>query len=129
MRHFRKTLTLALAATALMMAACGQRYRAKQLVDDFMEQNMTAEPSGVSYSKVDSTRYLTPQAVGAMRRAVASLPAYRPAISYAGGGLPACVYYMKVSYDQTDTAGKKQRHSQTFYFDREATRVIAFKDN
>lgn len=127
MHHIRRTLTLV--AAALVLAACGQRYRAKQLVDDFMEQNMTEEPSGVSYSKLDSTRYLTPQAVGAMRRAVGSIPSYRSGIGYPEGALPACVYYIKVSYDLPGASGQKQRHSQTFYFDREASRVIAFKDN
>lgn len=118
-----------LVAAALLFAACGQRYRAKQLVDDFMEQNMTTPISGVAYSKVDSTFYLTPQAVESMRQAVNSLPSYRSNIGYAEGKLPACVYYIKVSYSQKDASGKEKRHSQTFYFDQEATRVIAFKDN
>lgn len=122
--------TLLLFIITLMVSSCNDtESRTKQLVRDFMKENMLiSNIENEEFGKIDSTCRVTPQRVEQMRKDVKMLPQYQKNIKYAVGQPSPVMLYVTVKYDII-TSTTKKTCKQTFYIDKAATRIIAFKDN
>lgn len=114
---------------AVSVSSCDRQNKAESLVDDFMEANMkdASVANNKSYTKIDSTAYINDSIVTDMRSKANGLKLYRTNIKYAEGGIPKTIYYIRVSYLVDGKSDKMDKKKETFYFDRELTRIIAFK--
>src|SRR5574344_32129 len=114
---------------AVSVSSCDRQDKAESLVDDFMEANMkdASVANNKSYTKIDSTAYINDSIVTDMRSKANGLKLYRTNIKYEEGGIPKTIYYIRVSYLVDGKSDKMDKKKETFYFDRELTRIIAFK--
>lgn len=113
----------------LLLSSCEQQYKAKSLVKDFMETNIK-DPSVINdrnFGKIDSSSFISDKMVMDMREKANNLKLYKSGIKYTQGKLPDVYYYIRVTYNTESKGGKKHKSLQTFYFDKEMTRIIAFK--
>ena len=51
----------------MLLVSCGQQYKAKQKVKDFVKEHATEEIDIASFSNLDSTRVISDQVLKAMR--------------------------------------------------------------
>lgn len=94
-----------------------------------MESNIK-DPSVIdneNFSKIDSSNFISDNMIMDMREKANSLKLYKRGIKYSPGKLPEVYYYIMVRYNTPSKNGKKQKNLQTFYFDKDFTRIIAFK--
>ena len=73
-----KISILALACCALLLASCGKKHEAKSTVKEFISANFTDNDYSIeSYTDIDSTNYVTPEAIKLMRQNMAQSNAYK----------------------------------------------------
>lgn len=112
---------------ALLFAACGRQHAAESLVKDFMNENLQdVSFSDMDFGKIDSTKRINDSIISKMRSAASQSGRYKrdiayPAVSVGNGNT---LIMLRVVYKlDNDTC------SDTYYLDKELTRVIAFKTN
>lgn len=108
----------------LLSASCGRQHTAESLATDFMQTNMKdySQVSDLDFTDLDSTTYITDSVITAMRRNVSTAaPQYRANISYAPGPAGSVVMHTRANYK----IGSKE-FCDTYYFDRNLTRVVGF---
>ena len=110
------------AAAILTLTGCGKQHDAERVVNDFLDDNLLTDNFSVSFTKLDSTRYVTDSVVKAMRTAAEKNKRFRKEIEYAPTGRQYMFMQAKVCIGQ-DTI------SQTFYLDSALTKVVSFKEN
>jgi|GEM_PF-2375393 len=112
---------------ALLVTACGgPNHNAKSLVKDFVKENMVNPGDyDLVIEKVDTTRYISKDKVETMRKTTHHSGLYKQGIKYEVGETPQTLTYANVRI--TDKKDKNNSHVETFYFDKDVTRVIAFK--
>lgn len=109
----------------LLVASCGQQHRAETLVEDFMEKNMNDHSSleDVSFNDIDSTRYINDSIMVAMRiMAKTTAKHYKSTIDYGSQSVGKTLVMARVTYKL-----KGKEYTDTYYMDKEITRVVAFK--
>lgn len=120
---------LPLLLVLLLLASCGKEGDAKGMVDDFLDTYLVDNTrSDVRFSRLDSTKMITPERVMALREHMKTVKLFKPDVKYDDGEIPSTLYYIRVSYTKPAAGGKVETYAQTFYFDREVERLIAFKE-
>ncbi len=124
----RRALYILIGVTlVLLSASCGQQHQAKQVIQEFVDQNVT-EPSArsaISIVKFDSTKVLNDSVISLMRTNADTIKRYvQKPIKYAPGGMGRMLYVARISYTIYG-----QEFSDTYYLDEQLTRVVAFKSN
>ena len=121
------TLYIIIGIAVLLLTACGQQHQAKEVIQEFVDQNVT-EPSARSSIKVvkfDSTKVLNDSIIALMRTNADTIKRYvRKPIKYEPGGVGRMLYVARISYTIYD-----QEISETHYLDEQLSRVVAFKTN
>ena len=112
-----------MAVVLLLFVAGGRQQRAKSLVKDFMEANMSDydKVSFVDFSSVDSTRVVSDSLIAAMQQQSPSH--FRKDVHYQSRNGRALMFIRAKYRMDEDTL------SATFYIDKEMTGVVAFKEN
>ncbi|MBQ6652713.1 MAG: hypothetical protein IJM81_04870 [Prevotella sp.] len=108
--------TLLLAA--LLLTGCGQGHEAKSLIKSFIGEYMSGDRKSVTYSRLDSTRFVTADDIAAMRNRL-------PKARYVNVKPPVNLLFMSTSY--IDAQGNN--HRQTFYIDEQMQGIVCFKEN
>ena len=105
----------------LLLASCGQQYKAEQAVKAFVEENMEnpAEISSRDFADVGTTRHISDSLIDVMRHRGA--PLFKKDISY-GQPPQGDLVYLRMKY-----VVKGDTLQNTFYLDPEAKEVVAFK--
>jgi hypothetical protein len=102
---------------ASLFASCGQRQQAKSVIKDFMEQSLQKDVKYLDFSDLDSTKAISDSVIMVMRQRGPKGIQYKE-------HQDETLLYLRTSYlDGEDTC------SATFYLDREATAIVAFKQN
>jgi len=102
---------------ASLFASCGQRQQAKSVIKDFMEQSLQKDVKYLDFSDLDSTKAISDSIIMVMRQRGPKGIQYKE-------HQEETLLYLRTSYlDGEDTC------SATFYLDREATAIVAFKQN
>jgi len=123
MRH---TLYILIGVAVLLFVSCGQQHQAKEIIQDFVDQNAT-EPSSrssISIVKFDSTRVINDSIILAMRANADTIKRYVKPVKYAEGPFGGKLYVARITYT-IDGA----EYSDTYYLDDQLSRVVAFKSN
>ena len=115
----------------LLLASCDTpESRIKNLAKQFMDDNMTVENrTDEVFNRIDSTTYITAKRITEMQKNATHIDFYKKNINYQSGNTTPTLLYVTVTYNITDAKGKIKKCKQTFYTDKEATHIVAFKDN
>ena len=110
----------------LLFASCGQQHQAKEVIREFMEQNVkdASSRSSISVVKFDSTKVLSDSIIYLMRHNADTIQRYQKGIKYAEGVIGGMLYVARITYSINGV-----ECSDTYYLDDLLTRVIAFKSN
>ncbi len=123
-----KTLCLAILAV-VFFASCGKQHQAKNMVEDFLDTHLVDNSrTNTHFSKLDSTRMISPEAVMALREHMKTVKLFKSDVTYSSDDVPRTLYYIRVSYDKKQTDGKVESYKQTFYFDKDIKHIIAYKE-
>lgn len=116
-----KTLGL-MACCTLLLAACGQAHRNRQVVEDFMTSQMgLSDYDVVEWSEAKPTYFVSDSMMQVMRAQALQAKRVRPGVAYAAQTSP--LQMLRVKYAQgRDTV------TQTFYLNRSLDGVVGFKD-
>lgn len=121
----KTSIYIIMCSVVLLLASCGQQHNAESTVKDFMEQNLK-EPSSlddINFNDIDSTRYLNDSVVTVMRQTAKSVATqYKSDIRYGSEPIGKSLITARIDY----TVGGKS-YTDTYYLDKELTRVVAFK--
>lgn len=110
-------------AIVLLLAGCGEQYKAKKAVKAFLKDNLTESSfSTWRFSDVDSTQNVTPEQVTSLRRATASLKHFKSGVNYAPYTKKAVLKYERFMLKANDDT----LHC-TAYFNADINQVVAFK--
>ena len=114
------------ALMAVMICSCSDNSKAKRLVDDFMENNMTAtvKVTDVAYSPLDSTTRMNDSIVDELRKEAHSIPLLKKGVTFTQKPSPT-LRFMNVRYRTQNDSTLRQ---QTFYFDREVNGIVVVKN-
>lgn len=117
-------------AFLLLFTSCGEQHKAQSLVKDFLKENLTNQDySFERFENIARTAMIDAKKVEQLRKDAKKLPCVSSNIQYQKGNLPDTLLYVRATYTLTGKDGKDQKLTQTFYMDKELTRVIAFKEN
>lgn len=105
----------------LLFSACGQRYRAKGLVKDFVKEHATEEVDITDFSNLDSTKVINDSLLQDMRQRALKDPLFKD-VNLGSIPLSTTLLYIRMRY-QKDTL----ELSKTFYFGKDLSAIIAFK--
>jgi hypothetical protein len=105
----------------LLFTACGQRYRAKSLVKDFVKEHAIEELDITYFSDLDSTKVIGDSLFQALQQNAAKDPLFK-GVDFSGASATSPLLYIRMRY-QKDTL----ELSKTFYFDKDLSAVVAFK--
>jgi len=121
----KASIYIIMCSVVLLLASCGRQHNAESTVKDFMEQNLK-EPStldDINFNDIDSTRYLNDSVVTVMRQTAKSVATqYKSDIQYGSEPIGKSLITARVDY----TVGGKS-YTDTYYLDKELTRIVAFK--
>jgi len=128
--RLKKNIIIGLLGMILLLASCGQQNKAQGLVKDFLKENLnSADCSFERFGKLAQTAMIDAQRVEQLRKEMKNIPSMKQDIKYEDGVCPDTLLYIRATYKLTDHSGKEQEYTQTFYMDKELTRIIAFKQN
>ncbi|MCI7597215.1 MAG: hypothetical protein SOY06_00800 [Prevotella sp.] len=124
MRTLQQIIITAL--MAVMICSCSDNSKAKSLVDDFMENNMTdtVKVTDVAYSQLDSTTRMNDSIVDELRKEAHSIPLLKEGVTFLQKPSPT-LRFMNIRYRTQNDSTLRQ---QTFYFDREVNGIVVVKN-
>ena len=127
----KKILYVLTLGFVLALTSCGDQYKAKSLVKDFLNENLTKDNdcSYERFSNLTPTAMIDIDQVKSMRKEMSTLPYIKKDISYNDNAITETLLYIRATYKLTDKEGKQQELTQTFYMDKALTHVVAFKQN
>lgn len=106
-----------------LLTGCGERYHAKNLVQDFMSQNLKNPEYDVEdISDLDSTYYINSKMLKLMQHQAASLTMYKP-LNFKDKKASAKLLFLRVKFSQNG-----QSYNQTFYMDDQLEHVVGVKN-
>jgi hypothetical protein len=120
MKHMRARYII-IGGLALLLASCGQQYKAEKTVKAFVEENMEVADkiSGCDFADVGTTRHISDSLIQVMRHRGA--PLFKQGISY--GNVPQGeLFFLRMRFIH-----KGDTLQNTFYLNQELTEVVAFK--
>lgn len=119
----KKSLYSCLMLSLLLFTACGEKQKAKGVINDFLERNMTSGNYNVEdFADIDSTFYVTDSMIHVMHAQAEKNSAFRRDIQYTPR--TPKLLFMHVRYTQN---GKPVK--QTFYMDSALSGVVSFKED
>ena len=125
----RKQIHLMAMGLVLLLASCGEEHKAQGLVKDFVQENTENRSCSFErFSRLKPTAMIGPDRVKSMRQDVARLPYVKQGIDYHDGEITDTLRFLQTTYELTPREGQKQKITQTFYLDKNLTRVVAFKE-
>ena len=108
---------------ALLLMSCGEQYKAKGVVKDFLKENVTATSySAKRFSGIDSTRNVTPEQVVALRKALSKQKGFKSHIAFQDYTKRDVLKFVKMMLKVNDDT-----LNCTFYLDKDVEHVVAFK--
>ena len=118
-------------AVVLVLTSCGDQHKAQSLVKDFLNENLKNNDCSFDrFTNISRTAMIDTKKVEELRNEAKKLPYVSSDIHYAGAGtVTDTLLYIRAYYTLTDKEGKDQKLTQTFYFDKALTQVVAFKEN
>lgn len=126
----KKYIVILLMGLVVLATSCGQQHQAQGLVKDFLNENLNgSDCSFERFSRISQTAMIDANKIMQLRKEMANSPNMKRGISYQEGDFPDTLLYIRATYKLTDINGTKQEFTQTFYMDKELTRIIAFKQN
>lgn len=129
MKKMKMMFVMAL-GLVLMFTSCGDQHKAQSLVKDFLDENLVDQDCSYErFTRLTPTAMINFEQMKAMRQNVSKLPYVKNNIDYNDTAYPDTLLYLRATYKLTDNQGKKQEVTQTFYLDKDLTRVIGFKEN
>ena len=120
MKHSRAYIIIGVLAL-LLLASCGQRYKAKGIVKDFVKEHATEEIDITSFSDLDSTKVISDSLLQEMRLRAEKDTLFKD-VKLASIPLSTTLLYIRMRY-----GADSLNQSRTFYFDRDLTGIVAFK--
>ena len=118
----RRYIIIGITAFVFLFVSCGQKHKAKVLVEDFIE-NYAIDPDAIAerdFTRFDSTKVITDSLIMAMQEA--THPLYKHPIPYSVHNAGRMLFLLRMNYQhQGDTLW------QTFYVDEQMEHVVAFK--
>ena len=116
----------------LLLVSCGQQYKAKQIVKDYIKEHATEEIDIISFSNLDSTKVISDSLIQAMQENAKRDPLFKevtlPVLSNGEVSVnPEDKPYKTLLYIRMHYREDSLDLSRTFYFDHDLTRIIAFK--
>ena len=113
----KRSLYIIIGIALLLLISCGKQQQAISVVKDFMEQSLHKEVAYVEFSGVDSTHAISDTLLQTLRQRGPKDVQYMERVGNT-------LLYIRAKYvEGQDTC------STTFYLDKEAVGVIAFKEN
>ena len=121
-----KVVITAMLVAVMAFSSCNkEKTAAKELVKEFLKENLVSEDHKVLYCyDLSTTKFVTDSMCQEMRAKMASNKRFKPNIHYAEGPASKNLHFIRVKY-RVD----KDTVYQTFYLDEQQTRVVAFKEN
>jgi len=108
---------------ALLLTGCGEEHKAKKTVKAFLQENLkTAALSEISFSKLDSTYYISDSLILQLRQQTDEAGCFKKSLRYADKDATGKLNFIEVRYKNE---GKPQTH--TFYLTPENEQVVAIK--
>lgn len=127
----KKILSIICLGLVLALTSCGDQHKAQSLVKDFLNENLKDNDCSYDrFTNLSRTAMIDTKKVAELRQEAQKLPYISSDIHYAGAGtVTDTLLYIRAYYTLTDKEGKAQKLTQTFYFDKALTQVVAFKEN
>ena len=122
-RHSRAYIIIGV-LSLLLLASCGQRYEAKQLVKAFVKEHATEEIDISSFSDLDSTKNISDSIILVLRDKAKNDQLFKPDIQFTTERKDPTLLYIRLRFYLPDDTLEQSR---TFYFDRDLTGIIAIK--
>ncbi len=121
-----KVVITAMLVAVMTFSSCDkEKSAAKELVKEFLKENLVSEDHKVLYCyDLSTTKFVTDSMCQEMRAKMASNKRFKPNMHYAEGPASKNLHFIRVKY-RVD----KDTIYQTFYLDEQQTRVVAFKEN
>ena len=107
----------------LLLASCGQRYEAKQLVKAFVKEHATEEIDISSFSDLDSTKVIGDSLLQEMRLRAQKDALFKD-VQLGSIPLSTTLLYIRMRFQ---LSGDTLEQSRTFYFDKDLTSIVTFK--
>lgn len=114
--------TIALAAMTMALYGCGKQHKAESVINDFLAANLQASDYTVSFSDIDSTRYVSDSIVNIMRAEAAKNIMFKKGIKYADKS-------ERYIYTRVTICIGNDTTSHTFYLTPDMSQVVSFKEN
>ena len=125
MNKMKVVITAMLVAVMTFSSCDKEKSAAKELVKEFLKENLVSEDHKVLYCyDLSTTKFVTDSMCQEMRTKMASNKRFKSNIHYAEGPASKNLHFIRVKY-RVD----KDTVYQTFYLDEQQTRVVAFKEN
>ena len=121
-----KVVITAMLVAVMAFSSCDkEKSAAKELVKEFLKENLVSEDHKVLYCyDLSTTKFVTDSMCQEMRAKMASNKRFKSNMRYAEGPASKNLHFIRVKY-RVD----KDTVYQTFYLDEQQTRVVAFKEN
>lgn len=121
-----KVVITAMLVAVMTFSSCNkEKSVAKELVKEFLKENLVSEDYKVLYCyDLSTTKFVTDSMCQEMRAKMANNKRFKSDMHYAEGPASKNLHFIRVKY-RVD----KDTVYQTFYFDEQQTRVVAFKEN
>jgi len=117
-----RKMFLVFTATLFLMS-CGEQYKAKGVVKDFLKENIIASDySAKRFSGIDSTRNVTPEQVATLRKAIAAQKGFKKNIAFQDYSKRDVLKFVRMMLKMNDDTLQC-----TFYLDKDVEHVVAFK--
>lgn len=117
----------ALGLIVLLFAACGQQYDAESLVKDFMDEYLkdVGSLSSIDFERIDSTTRINDSIINNMKQFTAKSGRYKQDLKFSPkSDSENTLIILRVEYKQNN-----EIYSDTYYLNKELTKVIAIKTN
>ncbi len=120
----KKINTITLFCAAILLSGCGSGNKAKNLVSDFLDENLkNNDISEIEFSALDSTSLVSDSIINVMRSDIGKSNVFKSGIKYADRTKGQKLYFISVNYKASD--GKKMKH--TFYMDNKVNEIVCVK--
>ena len=121
-----KVVITAMLVAVMAFSSCDkEKSAAKELVKEFLKENLVSEDHKVLYCyDLSTTKFVTDSMCQEMRAKMANNKRFKSNMHYAEGPASKNLHFIRVKY-RVD----KDTIYQTFYLDEQQTRVVAFKEN
>lgn len=120
--HNKIKTIITLVTMTLVLCSCSKQQKAESVINDFLEANLQASDYTVSFSDIDSTRYVSDSIVNIMRAEALKNKMFKKGIKYAGKS-------KQYIYTRVTICIGNDTTSHTFYLTPDMNHVVSFKAN